>query len=140
MIRRRPSRPDEPEVIVSAVAAAVATISAAVKAPGSTLPMSLMQVAGLLALTTVALPTSALFAQATTTISYHRRNTVTRVESTIETAHCAVAAGAFKVAIRVREDGGEVKSLEFNETWHRSNAKSVEVEADYPIGENVELG
>jgi hypothetical protein len=39
----------------------------------------------------------------------------------------------------VRDESGEVKSLEFNETWQRSDAKSVVLEADYPIGENVEL-
>jgi hypothetical protein len=128
--------------------------------------MSRINVTALLALATVALPSSAALAQAETTTvrterelklsievpavpsaqcqavaatSYHQRNTFARVASTIDTADCPAAVGEFKIAIRVRDESGEVKSLEFDETWRRSDAKSVVVERDYPIGENVEL-
>ena len=77
--------------------------------------------------------------EAVASTSYHQRDTVARVESTVETADCAAAAGEYKIAIRVRDESGEVKSLEFTETWMRSDAKSFVVETDYPIGENVEL-
>ena len=76
---------------------------------------------------------------ATTTTEYLQRNTVARVNSTIKIEECAAASGAFTVAVRVRDEGGEDKSLEFDETWQRSDDQDVKFAADYPIGENVEL-
>jgi hypothetical protein len=70
---------------------------------------------------------------------YFQRNTNARVTSTISVATCAAANGAFKVALRIRDDAGEVKTLEFDESWQRTEQKDVVVAKDYPIGENVEL-
>jgi hypothetical protein len=50
-----------------------------------------------------------------------------------------VASGTFTVALRVRNESGEDKPLEFSETWQRSDAQDVKFTADYPIGENMEL-
>jgi hypothetical protein len=77
--------------------------------------------------------------EAVTETSYHQRNTAARVEMTIKTGDCAAAAGEFKVTVRVRDDGGEVKALEFDGAWQRSDAADVALTADYPIGDNVEL-
>jgi hypothetical protein len=77
--------------------------------------------------------------EAVTESSYHQRNTAARVEMTIKTDDCAAAAGEFKVTVRVRDDGGEVKALEFDGAWQRNDAADVVLTADYPIGENVEL-
>ena len=43
------------------------------------------------------------------------------------------------VVARVRDDSGEIKPLEFNETWQRNDATDVNFTSDYPIGDNVEL-
>src|SRR5688572_5712724 len=77
--------------------------------------------------------------EAVTESSYHQRNTAARVELTIKTDDCAAAGGEFKVTVRVRDDGGEVKALEFDGAWQRSDAADVALTNDYPIGENVEL-
>jgi hypothetical protein len=71
--------------------------------------------------------------------SYHQRNAVARVLSKINTGDCAAAGGEFKVALRVRDDSGEVKTLEFPGTWQRSDAAELELTSDYPIGDNAEL-
>lgn len=71
--------------------------------------------------------------------SYHQRNNLARVELTIKTADCAAAAGEFKVSVRVRDDAGEVKALEFDGAWQRSDAADVALTNDYPIGDDVEL-
>jgi hypothetical protein len=70
---------------------------------------------------------------------YFQRNTNARVTSTISVATCAAANGAFKVTLRIRDDAGEVKTLDFDESWQRTEQKDVIVAKDYPIGENVEL-
>jgi hypothetical protein len=40
---------------------------------------------------------------------------------------------------RVRDASGELKSIEFNETWQRDDAEDVKFAGDYPIGADVEL-
>jgi hypothetical protein len=77
--------------------------------------------------------------EATTSTSYDQRNTVARVESTIAVEGCAAAGGNFTVAVRVRDDNGTQQTLEFEETWQRTDDQDVRLAADYPIGENVEL-
>jgi hypothetical protein len=77
--------------------------------------------------------------QATTTAGYEQRNTLARVRSTIEVRNCAAASGEFTVTLRIRDANGEIKTVDFRETWQRADDKAVAFSADYPIGENVEL-
>ena len=77
--------------------------------------------------------------EATSAVVYEQRNTVARVENTIKVADCAAASGEFTVTLRVRDESGEIKTLELMETWQRADDKDVSFSADYPIGENVEL-
>jgi len=77
--------------------------------------------------------------EATSVTESHQRNTLARVDSTISIPDCAAASGAFTVALRVRDERGQVNALEFNETWQRGDDQDVHLTADYPIGENVEL-
>jgi hypothetical protein len=76
---------------------------------------------------------------ATTTTEYQQRNTAARVSGAISISDCTAAAGAFKIAVRVKDENGQDKLLEFDETWQRSDDSDVSFAADYPIGENVEL-
>ena len=55
-----------------------------------------------------------------------------------QVSDCTAAAGAYKVAVRVKGERGEDR-LEFSETWQRSDDRDVSFSADYPIGENAEL-
>ena len=72
--------------------------------------------------------------------NYLQRNTLVRVEGTIRVTDCTAAAGTFTLAVRVRDDTGETKALDFRETWQRDAAdREVRFAADYPIGENAEL-
>jgi hypothetical protein len=77
--------------------------------------------------------------EASTSTSYHQRNTVARVASTITVEGCAAAGGKFTIAVRVRDDRDAQQTLEFNETWQRTDDQDVSLTSDYPIGENVEL-
>ena len=60
--------------------------------------------------------------------------------ATVSVANCpAGTTGNFTLVARVRDDNGETRPIEFNETWQRDDAQDVSFNADYPIGENVEL-
>lgn len=78
--------------------------------------------------------------EAVATTEYQQRNTSARVSSTLAIASCAAAAdGEFTFAVRVKDESGELKTLEFSETWQRSDDQDVKFSADYPIGEDTEL-
>lgn len=76
---------------------------------------------------------------AVSSTSYHQRNTVARVESTIQAETCAALTGTYTIALRIRGDSAEIQTLEFPVTFQRSDDQAVSLTADYPIGENVEL-
>jgi hypothetical protein len=73
------------------------------------------------------------------TTEYQQLNTLASVNNTLEIADCRAASGTLTISLRIRDESGEIKSLEFSETWQHSDAQSVTVAADYPIGENTEL-
>jgi hypothetical protein len=77
--------------------------------------------------------------EATAATQYQQRNTIARVDTTLAVAGCAAASGKLTVVARIRDEAGEVKSLEFAETWQRGAGDEVKLTADYPIGENVDL-
>jgi hypothetical protein len=78
--------------------------------------------------------------EATTLTEYFQRNTMARVDAKISISNCLVGTtGTFTVVARVRDESGEIKPIEFNETWQRDDAEDVSFNTDYPIGENVEL-
>jgi hypothetical protein len=76
---------------------------------------------------------------ATTTTEYQQRNTSARVDGAIAISDCTAAAGAYEVAVRIKDESGEDRVLEFSERWQRNDDRDVSFSADYPIGENVEL-
>jgi hypothetical protein len=76
---------------------------------------------------------------ATTTTEYQQRNAFARVDGAIAISDCSAAAGAYKVAVRIKDESGADRVLEFDETWQRSEDREVSFSSDYPIGENAEL-
>jgi hypothetical protein len=71
---------------------------------------------------------------------YSQRGALARVSATISIDKCpAGTTGVFTLVARVRDESGEIKPLEFNETWQRDDAQDVTFNRDYPIGETAEL-
>jgi hypothetical protein len=78
--------------------------------------------------------------EASTLTEYQQRNNVARVTGRVSVGGCPVGTlGSFTLVARVRDDNGEIKPIEFNETWQRSDDQDHSFNADYPIGDNVEL-
>ncbi|HUO67303.1 MAG TPA: hypothetical protein VMV37_07195 [Gammaproteobacteria bacterium] len=76
---------------------------------------------------------------ATVEIDYTQSNTTAKVDGTIANEDCAACSGDYTIAVRVRNENGEVQTLDFHETWARSDEKPLRFTAQYPIGENVDL-
>jgi hypothetical protein len=84
-------------------------------------------------------PTRTKSCQATMSTASEQRNTVARVEGTIDTPDCDACGGDYTIVLRVRDESGETKSLEFAGSWQRKDREPVKFATDYPIGENVDL-
>lgn len=76
---------------------------------------------------------------ATMSLRYSQRNTLVHVAKTIENPNCGASHGDVTIVIRTLSDDGEEKTLEFPETWTRSDDQPVVIETEYQIGENVDL-
>jgi hypothetical protein len=78
--------------------------------------------------------------EASALTEYSQRGARALVSGTISIGSCPVGtSGAFTLVARVRDESGEVKLLEFNETWQRDDAQDVKFNGDYAIGDNIEL-
>jgi hypothetical protein len=77
---------------------------------------------------------------ATATTNYYQSNTLARTDGTINVRNCSTASiGTYNIVVRVRDEKGEINSLEFSDNWQRSDGPEVKFAADYPIGQNVDL-
>lgn len=78
--------------------------------------------------------------EASVLTEYAQRGAMARVTGTVSIGSCpAGTTGAFTLVARIRDESGELKPLEFNETWQRDDAHDVRFTGDYPLGESVEL-
>ena len=85
-------------------------------------------------------PPSVPQCEATASTNYLQKNTVAQVDGTINIRNCpAGSMGTYNVVLRVRDEKGEINSLEFGDKWQRSDGQDVKFTADYPIGQNVDL-
>jgi len=72
-------------------------------------------------------------------VDYAQWDTIARVEGRLINETCAASSGEYEIVVRIRDDSGEIKTLEFVETWQRSDDLPITFMTDYSIGENVEL-
>jgi hypothetical protein len=85
-------------------------------------------------------PLNAPQCEATATTNYYQSNTVARTDGTINVRNCSTAStGTYNIVVRVKDEKGEINSLEFSDKWQRSEGPDVKFAADYPIGKDVDL-
>jgi hypothetical protein len=72
-------------------------------------------------------------------IKYSQRNTMARVEGEVVNSDCAASSGDYTIAVRHKDEQGELHSIEYVEPWQRDDDQPYIFETDYPIGNNVDL-
>lgn len=72
-------------------------------------------------------------------VNFSQWDTLVKVEGTIQNADCAASSGQYKLAVGVRDEHAETKTLEFVESWQRSDSLQVEFNRSYPVGQDVEV-
>ena len=77
--------------------------------------------------------------QASVTLQYHQRNTVARVETTVENESCIPATGGYELLVNILDDNGGSRNLSFSETWEQNDDTPLTFSRDYAIGENATL-
>jgi hypothetical protein len=73
------------------------------------------------------------------TLKYYQKNTLARVESTVEHDSCTTSTGEFELVVNILDENGVFQNLSFNETWEQKDNSLPNLSRDYPIGENVTL-
>ena len=76
---------------------------------------------------------------ATIEVAYTQRDIDVGVEGTIAHNTCGASSGDYKLVVSVRDQNGELKTLEFLESWQRQDGQPVKFSGIYPIGENVDV-
>ncbi len=77
--------------------------------------------------------------QAAVSISYEQRNTFAHVDGTLTNTMCTASSGNYQMSVTFSDPNNEIKILEFNSAWQRSDYQDVSFSADYEIGDNVDL-
>jgi hypothetical protein len=77
--------------------------------------------------------------QASITLEYYQRNTLARVESTVEHESCVASTGEYELLVNIIDENGVFRNLSFSETWEQKDDALLKISRDYPIGENVTL-
>jgi hypothetical protein len=80
-----------------------------------------------------------VYCAATYSVEYTQKDAKVGVAGVIENKDCAASSGEYKVLVRVRDETGEVKALDFLGSWQRDDDEPVKFNEDYPIGNNVDL-
>lgn len=75
----------------------------------------------------------------TTTVEYQQHGPVAVVTGLMSVDDCAKASGEYIISVRVRDDDGNMKTIDFEEAWAREDQRPVSVAKDYPIGSGVDL-
>jgi hypothetical protein len=84
-------------------------------------------------------PPKSAYCAATYETKYTQKGAKVGVDGVIENKDCAASSGELKLLVRIRDETGEVKTLDFLESWRREDDRPVKFGGDYPIGENVDL-
>jgi len=80
-----------------------------------------------------------LHCEAVVWIQYDQRNTLARVEGTIENGDCAASSGSFRLSVQTKAADGELKLQEFSQTWRRADDRPIAFVDELPIGADVDL-
>jgi hypothetical protein len=73
------------------------------------------------------------------TLQYYQRNTLARVEATVENESCITSMGEYELLFNIRDENGVSRNLSFSEAWEQKDESLLKSSRDYPIGENVTL-
>ncbi len=72
-------------------------------------------------------------------VSYYQKDSSVHVETELHNDQCGASSGSYALEVRYRGDDGEVRTVEFEELWQRSDAEPVTLEKDYYVAENVDV-
>jgi hypothetical protein len=79
------------------------------------------------------------YCAATYAVEFTQKDTKAGVAGVIENKDCGASSGEYKLLVRVRDETGEAKTLDFLGSWQRDDGEPVKFGGDYPIGNNVDL-
>jgi len=88
---------------------------------------------------TLEAPEHKKYCHARVSFEYSQQNTLAETSGTVDTRDCAAASGQFMLSARIRTDAGEIRILQQEKEWSRSDDQPVNFAGEFEIGENVDL-
>jgi hypothetical protein len=79
------------------------------------------------------------YCKAKASFEYTQRNTLASVIGVIENDDCAASGGDYRLSVRVRDQNGDIRTVDHDEQWQREDDRPFTFEKHYAIGENVDL-
>ena len=77
--------------------------------------------------------------QADLSISYAQMYDKVRIDTTIRQDGCPASNGDYRIRLRTRAEDGAINNHEFQESWSRAEAGTIEIRKDYPMGPDPDL-
>ena len=72
-------------------------------------------------------------------VEYYQKGDSVHVETFLDNDQCDVSSGSYTLQVRYRGDDGEVRTVEFEERWERSDAEPIRLGRDYYVAENIDV-
>ena len=77
--------------------------------------------------------------QAQLEMEYYQKGSSAVVESILTNEHCDASSGAYVIQVRYRGDGSEIQTMDFPETWERSDDQPIKSKREYYVGDDVDI-
>jgi len=77
--------------------------------------------------------------RAKVSLEFTQRNTIADTKFRIENEDCGASGGELIIAVRVRDEDGEVRTTEHEEAWQREADQAITFQRNYVIGKSVDL-
>ena len=72
-------------------------------------------------------------------VEYYQKDSTAHVETVLNNDNCAASAGTYVIQVRYKDAAGEHQTMDFEETWERSDAEPIVVEKDYFVAHNIDI-
>ena len=80
-----------------------------------------------------------IYCKASVWVEYNQYDTEARYNGEISNDECGPSCGTYTIAVRYRDESGQIHTAETGHTWQREDDQTVIIEGKHWIGANVDL-
>ena len=80
-----------------------------------------------------------IYCKASVWVEYSQYDTEAHYNGEISNEECGPSSGTYTIAVRYRDESGQVHATEIENIWQRADDRTVIIEGKHSIGANVDL-